>query len=112
MKRSKRPARLLAYSILLFSFTITLGTHSAPPSTTPPADTGKALFEHYCSRCHGADGTKGFLGAKNLKKSRLADSAIIKQIQNGKRIMPSFQKKIKPEEIQALAIYIKTLRTN
>lgn len=77
----------------------------------PGSDTGRILFESNCSRCHGADGTKGLFGAKNLRKSQLSDSAIIEQIRSGRRIMPPFKKRLRPEEIQQIAIYIKTLRT-
>ena len=71
---------------------------------------GKALFTENCIRCHGEDGTRGFLGAKNLRKSTLTDSAIILKITNGRRIMPSFKKKFTPEEIREVMAYVKTLR--
>ena len=97
----------------MIHFFLTVAMICQEARTAPiPADTGRTLFEHNCSRCHGADGTKGFLGAKNLRRSLLPDSAIVERIQNGKRIMPSFRKKLRPEEIQTLATYVKTLRTN
>ncbi|MBN9298622.1 MAG: c-type cytochrome [Filimonas sp.] len=71
---------------------------------------GKSLFTENCIRCHGEDGTRGFLGAKNLRKSTLADSAIILKITNGRRIMPSFKKRFTPEEIREVMEYVKTLR--
>lgn len=77
-----------------------------------PVDTGKTLFGHNCSRCHGNDGTKGFFGAKNLQISRLSDSAITVQILNGKKFMPSFRKRLSQDEIQSLTQYVKTLRTH
>ncbi|HZE83721.1 MAG TPA: cytochrome c [Puia sp.] len=81
-------------------------------STTTQADPGQLLFTQNCTRCHGADGTRGFLGAKNLQKSNLSDSAIVERIQNGRRIMPSWKKKFTMAEIWQLALYIKTLRKN
>lgn len=74
------------------------------------SDEGKQLYEHYCARCHGNDGTRGLFGAKNLRQSGLSDSAIIQQISNGKRIMPSFRKRISADQIYAISIYIKNLR--
>lgn len=90
------------------------GPGPADTSRGPGADTGtgKALFGHNCSRCHGNDGTKGFFGAKNLQISRLSDSAITVQILNGKKFMPSFRKRLSPDEIQSLTQYVKTLRTH
>jgi mono/diheme cytochrome c family protein len=73
-------------------------------------ETGEELYKYNCIRCHGADGTKGFFGAKNLKKSLLTDSAIIKQIQNGKGFMPSFRKKLTPDEMMQIMSYVKNLR--
>lgn len=75
-------------------------------------DPGRQLFQKNCIRCHGADGTKGFLGAKNLQKSLLADEAITCRIRHGKRFMPSFQKRLTAAEIEQLVNYVKTLRTN
>lgn len=71
---------------------------------------GQALYEHHCARCHGADGTRGMFGAKNLQRSLLPDTAITRQIMNGKRIMPPFKKKLTPDQIDELSAYIKTLR--
>ncbi|HMH22789.1 MAG TPA: cytochrome c [Puia sp.] len=82
------------------------------PGAVIQQDPGKLLFLHNCTRCHGADGARGFLGAKDLKKSMLSDSAIVERIQNGRRIMPSWRKKFTTTEIWQLAAYIKTLRTN
>jgi mono/diheme cytochrome c family protein len=77
---------------------------------TPSTGEGKALYEHHCAHCHGADGTKGMFGARNLQKSTLPDSAIIVQIKNGKRIMPAFRKKFTQEQIAEVSAYIKSFR--
>lgn len=71
---------------------------------------GEELYKTHCVRCHGADGGKGFFGAKDLRKSQLADSLIVRQIENGKRFMPSFRKKIAPADINLIVAYVKTLR--
>lgn len=72
--------------------------------------TGKDLYTRNCSQCHGADGTRGFLGAKNLKTSVLSDSAIYLQVRNGKKIMPSFRKRLNSDEINQVLLYVKSLR--
>lgn len=71
----------------------------------------KVLYSKHCSGCHGDNGDRGKFGARNLKASLLTDSSIVKQISKGKGIMPSFGKRLKPEEVQLLVKYIKSLRT-
>jgi cytochrome c6 len=75
----------------------------APPS-------GEKLYLANCKQCHGVDGTRGFFGAKNLKKSRLEDTSIIQQINTGKGFMPSFRNKLTPDEIVEIVSYVKQLR--
>ena len=71
---------------------------------------GKTLFERNCVRCHGKNGAKGFLGAKNLQKSKLRDEQLTEIIANGKQIMPSWKNKLTAEEISVILAYIKTFR--
>jgi len=72
--------------------------------------TGKELYEKNCVRCHGNEGTKHLFGTKSIQKSILDDNAILLIIQNGKRLMPSYKKKLTPQDISVLKDYIKTLR--
>ncbi len=85
-------------------------TASAFQAGNTALERGAYLFRENCIRCHGEDGTKGFLGAKNLQRSRLSDSAITLKIQKGKGFMPSFRKKFTAEDINAVIVYIKQLR--
>lgn len=71
---------------------------------------GDALYKRNCKVCHGNDGTRGFMGAKNLKASSLETMAIVQQIREGKGPMPSFKKKFSEEELVVLADYVKSLR--
>lgn len=80
------------------------------PTFATPVEEGRALYDQHCARCHGADGTRGLFGAKNLQKSLLSDSAILHQITNGRRIMPAFKKRITPNQMTAIANYIKSFR--
>ncbi|PSL34867.1 c-type cytochrome [Chitinophaga ginsengisoli] len=98
----KRTMRIILLPLLLFLF--------ATGFSTRHAGDGQALYEHHCVRCHGADGTRGMFGARNLQKSLLPDTAITLQIMNGKRVMPPFKKKLTPDQINELSAYIKTLR--
>lgn len=71
---------------------------------------GKSIFEAHCTKCHGADGTKGRYGAKNLQNSKLSDEQYRQIVENGKRIMPSWKKKLSTEQIEEVIHYIKTLK--
>ena len=71
---------------------------------------GELLFEKHCSACHGLDGTKGRFGARNLQKSVLSDKQYQRIIVKGKGIMPSWDKKLAPNEIIEIIVYIKTLK--
>jgi cytochrome c6 len=71
---------------------------------------GRELFESKCAKCHGADGTKGKWGAKNLQISTLSDSDMRTIITNGKRIMPAWGKHLTDDEMVSVIDYVKTLR--
>lgn len=101
----KRKTVAVAFAVLLLSESIRIMARE-------PAEDGKAIFEKKCTRCHGSDGTRGLFGARNLQTSRLSDEALYFTISEGRRIMPSWKKKLKPEQINQVIAYIKTLRIN
>lgn len=77
----------------------------------------RSLFEYHCATCHGADG-KGTKRGRELKAPNLADAGwhatktdeeILNSITNGKNKMPRWSDKLKPEEIQVLAKYVRKL---
>src|SRR5690606_1308843 len=76
----------------------------------PATENGKTIFSENCVRCHGADGTKGKWGAKNLKQSTLSEPALVNIISTGKGWMPSWKNKLSEKEIEAVVDYVKTLR--
>lgn len=72
------------------------------------------LFENNCVRCHGADGKGGkgpnLTSEKRQLKWKESDEKLVKKITKGGFIMPSFGKKLKPDEIKAIAAYVRTLK--
>ncbi len=78
---------------------------------------GKKSFDELCAGCHGPDGKAQTdmgkqLGAADLTSSdvqQMSDSAILKQIKNGKGKMPAFGDKVSGDEARAIAAYVKTL---
>jgi mono/diheme cytochrome c family protein len=103
MKRKISPYFFTALMLLLFTNTIVPDQKEILPD-------GKLLFEGKCARCHGKDGTRGLLGAKNLQTSNLPDAELINVVSKGRRIMPAWRDKLSRQEIQSVVAYIKTLR--
>ncbi len=97
----------IGFAVLIVAVVVVLGPAVA-------AD-GKATFDSKCAMCHGKDGVakpmaKG-AGNFNDPKWQAANSAeaIAKMVTDGKGKMPAYKEKLKPEEIKAVAEYVKTL---
>ena len=80
------------------------------------AEDGKALFDSKCAMCHGKDGVakataKGSANFNDPAWQKANDAAaIVKLTTEGKNKMPAFKEKLKAEQLQAIADYIKTLK--
>ncbi len=72
--------------------------------------TGKEIFEKNCAKCHGKDGTKRLLGAKNLQKSILTNTENYEIIANGKGKMPNWKEKLSTEQINQVIEYLDVLK--
>jgi mono/diheme cytochrome c family protein len=69
----------------------------------------KKLFATNCSWCHDGYGMDGGKGPALAGTSKTYEQ-VVKQITSGKSgYMPGFGKVLKPEQVQALAEYIKSL---
>jgi cbb3-type cytochrome c oxidase subunit III len=111
---------LMAISGFLFLIS---GCASTGPLTVQqanyPADKidARGLFAENCATCHGQNGRAhtfhGWLvGAQNLTdpewQADTTDGQIINAIKTGPSVMPAFEKKLSPSEIQALAKYVRS----
>jgi cytochrome c6 len=73
---------------------------------------GAAIYASKCASCHGKDG-KGTsvglkMGAKDLAKEMDEPlKELVEDIEKGEKKMPAFKGKLTPEEIEAVAKYIK-----
>jgi mono/diheme cytochrome c family protein len=71
-----------------------------------------AIYKSKCAMCHGADGKKAAghdLSGPDVQKE--SDAELNAVITNGKLPkMPKYGDKLKPEEIQGLVAYIRTLK--
>lgn len=100
----------------MFSHTTRL---SAAAFVSTEQASGKELFEKNCAKCHGSDGeAKTFRGkfthARNLTtadfQTNTADEQIAEAIRTGPKAMPSFEKKLTADDINALVKYVRTLK--
>jgi len=71
---------------------------------------GKALYNNYCTVCHGQYGDAGMSGAKNLKISTLTQQEVVAIITNGKGTMPAYAKIMSEKEIACVTEYVISLR--
>ena len=81
-------------------------TESAPVQT---AAAGRTLFLKNCAHCHGADahGDDG----PDLHNLDWTDEQIIARIRNGRKgQMTAFAGKLQPMDIDALVVYLRTLK--
>ncbi|HEX9894572.1 MAG TPA: cytochrome c [Gemmatimonadales bacterium] len=97
---------------------LTLGLLLAASSATAQAPDGKALYEKNCRMCHGADGTPPAAMLKmmptlpTLNASFMAsrsDDSVVKVLTSGTAKMKSFKEKLTPEEMAAVAKYLREL---
>jgi cytochrome c oxidase cbb3-type subunit 3 len=85
------------------------------PAAQAAAD-GKALYDAKCAMCHGKDGVAKAMakGSANLNDARwqaaTKTEAIEAVISDGKGKMKGLKGKMTPEEIQAVAEYVKTMK--
>ena len=81
----------------------------------------RGLFHENCIVCHGENGRAHtfhgrLVGAQNLTdpewQSETSDAQIVNAIKTGPSVMPAFEKKLSPTEIDALAVYVRSFKQN
>ena len=80
---------------------------------------GKKVYEKKCASCHGADGKSNakMEQALKVKIPALAGSALkpdaelLKLVSEGKKPMPSFQKGLSKDELEAVVQFAKGIAT-
>ena len=78
---------------------------------------GKTIFAKQCAACHGPDGKGNAKMAAQLKvtipalaaAAAKSDAELLKLLSEGKKPMPSFEKKLNKDELAAVLAYAKTL---
>lgn len=100
---------------------IAIGMLAAALSVRGPVQDpdGKALFDVHCRKCHGATGSPSAAMKKLLPElpvwdasffAQRSDDQLVQILRNGKgRNMKPFRDVLSPEEVLAVAKYIRTL---
>ena len=101
---------LIAIGVL--SVALTIGSPRQAPD-------GKAIFDAHCKKCHGATGKPSAAMKKLLPElpvwdarffAQRSDDQIVQVLMNGKgKNMKPVREVLKPEEMLAVAKYIRTL---
>jgi len=93
-------------------FAITAALTFVCSLSSPARAQSDAVYKSKCAMCHGADGKKAAghdLSGPDVQKESDADLNAV--ITNGKPPkMPKYGDKLKPEEIQGLVAYVRTLK--
>jgi len=91
-----------------------------PALSTAKAKEAKKLFKLRCAKCHGAEGGGDspygqIIGATNLRdphwQEKVDDDRVTNSIKHGRGQMPAFDKKLTDEQIDSLALFVRTLRS-
>lgn len=98
-----------AFVVLLFA------NEPSRPDPRPAADTevdGQAIFTGRCAGCHGSDGAGAF--GPQLSEGRVVErfpdaADQIDLVRGGRGAMPSFDRTLSDEEIQAVVEYTRSL---
>ena len=79
------------------------------PLAAMAGDSGLVVFHGKCTRCHGADGRgKAIFNTPSMLTSKLTAAEMEQVITNGRAKMPAFKAQLAPDEIKAVAEFIKT----
>lgn len=83
---------------------------TAPDDVTATPSAGEITFNSQCAACHGRKGDLGLNGAKDLRHSTLSREEAVAVITQGRNGMMGYGGRLTPEEIQALADHVLSLR--
>lgn len=107
-----RSIQILIAAVLIFATFSCSSDGQKPPSkeSVEPVSPGLKIFKTYCVTCHGKDGKLGLSGAADLSASVLSKDEAVEVITNGRKLMAPYKSILSPDEIDAVAEYILTLR--
>jgi mono/diheme cytochrome c family protein len=95
-------------ALALAAASLLAGAGCTDQAKTAAGPSGLEIFHTRCSRCHGADGRgSAVFNTPVLPVSKLSADEMAQVITKGRNKMPSFSLQLTPEEITAVAGYVK-----
>lgn len=108
------------FVVVIFLVSGFVATEAQKPTlSTAKTKEAKKLFKLRCAKCHGADGGADsaygqIVGATNLRdpnwQEKVDDDRLLNSIKHGRGQMPGFTKKLTDDQIDSLALFVRTLR--
>jgi mono/diheme cytochrome c family protein len=106
----RTPKNLRCFALALLATTV---VWTVPANAQDAA----ATFKAKCAVCHGADGKGDTVAGKKMgardfaspEVQKASDAELTQILSKGKNKMPSFESKLKPEEIKSLIAYVRQL---
>jgi len=117
-KKGTKILAVLSFVFLILSYGLAEMSKKKPypiqkvedAGTLSQTDMGQLLYKQNCARCHGDDGARGALGAKNLQLSAMSHADVVNIINKGKGAMPAYIKVFSPDEVEQLTVYVESMR--
>jgi mono/diheme cytochrome c family protein len=100
------------------AFSAVLGSRSGAAQTPAPPPTGEALYGQNCRACHGTSGVPSqrmlaiYKALAPLDSAFLAgrsEDSLVAVVRNGIGPMKGYKDRLTPEQIVAIAKYVRTL---
>jgi len=122
MNSSQRFCTALTAGLALFALAVFISgsrTYAGTETSVASSSDAKTTFDAKCAKCHGKDGrAKGLIskakGVRNLTDAKwqedVSDERLFNSISNGRGKMPSFKKKLSEADINALVVYVRSLK--
>ncbi len=101
---------VMAYGLSEMSKKSKAGDKIETSSIQDPIEKGKLIYANTCATCHGTDGKLNLSGAKDLSVTQLTAEQQKELIKKGKSTMPAYGNLYDDAEIDAMVLYIGTLK--
>lgn len=108
-KKKKKLLAVVALLLIIGAYGMAEMSKKRGNKTTVSVD-GKEIYTVNCARCHGDDGKAMLMGATDLTISIMDVNQAAVIIEEGKGMMTPFKGQLSPEQIQAVAQYVQTLK--
>lgn len=105
-----RPLTTIAQAILEFSALMVLAispVHAAAAEQPATAEKGRQLYGSFCARCHGLNMVNNGGATFDLRTfPKDQHERFERSVTKGLRAMPAWGSTLKPEDVQALWLYV------